>query len=123
MEIKNILLVDDSETDQFLTKLFLEEHYPHSTIHQVYDGQEALDFLNQQTDSPDLIILDINMPGMDGLEFLAEYEKQPPNATTIAMLTSSNQKKDIDAVMKYDFVKFYFTKLLDQDDINALNNL
>ena len=66
-KIKNVLLIEDDEPTIFLTKLIFESIDFVENINACYDGNEAIQFLNQTgTELPELILLDINMPGMDG---------------------------------------------------------
>ena len=69
---KTILLVDDSRALKLLTKLLLQELYPNMQIHDVYDGVEAMEYLEIETNKPDVILLDMNMPRRNGYEFLLE---------------------------------------------------
>lgn len=71
---KTILLVDDDHDDQLLFMLALEEIGKKISCHVANNGQEALSMLTD-TLSPDLIFLDLNMPVMNGFDFLAEREK------------------------------------------------
>ncbi len=64
---KLILVVEDQEPDQFIAKRNLSRHWPDTTIEVVSDGEEAIEYLDSIPDNlPDLILLDINMPRMDG---------------------------------------------------------
>src|SRR5471032_1585541 len=73
----DILLVEDSPTDAELTRLALSEGKIDNNLHRVKDGAEALAFLRRegvyvQAPRPDLVLLDLNLPKMSGLEVLAE---------------------------------------------------
>ncbi len=119
MKISCALIIDDSEGDQFLTKDLIQSEYPDAEVLQAYDGQEALEIIKQCNEDIDLIILDINMPRMDGHEFLKIYnemsvQKKPP---VVVMLSSSCHTEDKDKSMAYDFVVDYFVKALDKDDL------
>lgn len=106
MDISNqktaqILLVEDNPADVLL----MQEAFKNSTIvdqmHVVVDGEEALDFLNKQgkfqhTKSPDLILLDLNLPKIDGREVLMELNKSPQlRRIPVIVLSSSKVEKDI----------------------------
>ncbi len=72
-ELKHILIVDDSPDLQFLlVQLFKSEGY---TISQAFDGRQALDFLQKSPESPSVMLLDIMMPRMDGIELKSELNK------------------------------------------------
>ena len=122
MDIFSIMIVDDSEADQYLTELVIEEFDPSITILKAHDGQEALDKLDEMSEPPSLILLDINMPRMNGFEFLEEYNKREIQGVVIAMLTSSEQNQDKDKTKKYDFVHTYFNKPLTVDDFEKIRN-
>ncbi|MDB5282597.1 MAG: response regulator, partial [Bacteroidota bacterium] len=91
MELKKILLVDDSQPFNFLTRLVLTQNGVNCKIDEALNGKTALDYINKSAECPDIILLDINMPVMDGFEFLAEFKKLSKCANTrIYILTSSN---------------------------------
>jgi CheY-like chemotaxis protein len=98
-----ILLVDDNDSDNFLHKRVIEKACIANCVEIALNGQEAIDFLTTkvkdiQTASiyslPELIFLDINMPVMDGWEFLEEYKKREEihreKAVIIILTTSLN---------------------------------
>lgn len=124
MKLSCVMVVDDSEPDQFICKAIIERYNPDIKILQAYDGQEALEILEAEEQVPDVIFLDINMPRMSGHEFLAAYDKveaQKPNV--IIMLTSSEQKEDRDRSMAYESVKNYLSKPLDAKNIAEAEKL
>ena len=99
-----ILIADDSENDLELAQRALTESKLANEIVAVHDGAEALDFLHRrgsfssrdQTD-PIVVLLDINMPKVNGLEVLAEIKNDPHLcAIPVVMLTSSREGPDVD---------------------------
>ena len=96
-----ILVIDDDEPTNFFTRIILEEADCCNHIKTVQSGQEALDYQAQSEKpgadpnlypSPDLIFLDINMPAMNGWEFLDEYRNlsiAPQHKIIMVMLTTS----------------------------------
>ena len=81
MRLNCILLVDDDEITNFLNKKILENIDAAAHILSVESGEEALDYLERagkyeyaELPKPDLILLDINMPGIDGFEFMERYK-------------------------------------------------
>lgn len=101
--MKRILLVDDDEPTVVLNKMVIEEFGRIESVHTAPSGDKALQFLNEwdrEMASPiDLILLDLNMPGMDGYEFMANYQQLPPEkkaAAVIVMLTTSINKEKRD---------------------------
>lgn len=120
MSMKSVMIVDDSEADQLLAKMIIREFDSEIEILQAYDGQEALEILADLPKQPDVIFLDINMPRMNGHEFLEVYETWKTHAMVVIMLTSSDQEKDKERSMAHKCVKKYFTKPL---EIQALETL
>lgn len=119
MNLSCVMIVDDSEPDQFICKAIIENENPVTTVLQAYDGQEALELLDSVDQQPEVIFLDINMPRMNGHEFLEAYNKREGNgAAVVIMLTSSEQKEDKEKSMAYKCVKSYIAKPLDATDIN-----
>lgn len=103
MEMRTILYVEDSLLDVGLTKEVLKENNILNPVIVANDGVEALEYLRHEgqyrkrkTGNPGMILLDLKMPRMDGLEFLAivkndEKFKQIP----VVMLTSSREEQDL----------------------------
>jgi len=122
MEIRRILSVDDSDSDQFLHRHFIHKFDPTIEIRAALDGREALEALREADYVPDLILLDINMPRMNGFEFLRAYveEFEPETAPVIVMLTSSLMPSDREAALSYPIVKGFLNKPLDADWVEAL---
>ena len=119
----SVLIVDDSEIDHITAKYTIEDYDRGVEVYSVYDGAEALKVLNAGECKPDIIFLDINMPGMDGHTFLSEYAKAPSSSAVIVMLTSSNQTEDREKTEKYEFVQAYITKPLDEQHLSSLEKL
>ncbi len=106
-KIKCILLVDDDATTNFLNEELIDDLGIAEQVHVALNGQEALNYLTHKgkfktTDknkfpTPNLIFLDINMPLMDGFEFLEEYHQLPEKnkaEVVIIFLTTSDSHKD-----------------------------
>lgn len=92
-----ILLVDDSEADVRLTKEALKEAKINNVIHVAYDGESALELLRKPGQRrPDLILLDLNLPGLDGREVLAEIKNDPElGSIPVVILTTSHAQEDV----------------------------
>jgi len=118
MQEIHILLVDDNEGDILLTKEALEEARIVNRISVAYDGVQALSFLKKEPpflheESPDLILLDINLPRMDGTELLSIIKRDPElRRIPVIMLTTSSSERDI--LISYDnHANCYITKPVD----------
>ncbi|MCJ8053275.1 response regulator [Shinella curvata] len=123
MRIHSILVVDDDENDQFICEYTIRKFDPSIRVLKAFDGTEALDILRNE-EIPDAIILDINMPVMNGFEFLDRYaEEFEQHAPVVAMLTSSHLGKDRERAMQYSFVKSYFEKPLQSDHLRIMAEL
>ena len=121
--MQRIIIVDDNEADQYLTNDAIEEYREDIKVFQVYDGQEALTMLASLPQAPDLLFLDINMPGMGGFEFLEEYQRVSTSPSPVVMLTSSEQQRDRERCLNYPFVKHYMCKPLSANDIEEVESL
>jgi len=127
---QKILLIDDDSVSNFLNEMALQEMDLSDEVHISENGEEALKFINRHFSSdgkylenyPDLIFLDINMPVMDGFQFLEEFEKIPfteKKPIKIVMLTSSNASQDLERAKKFN-VEGYIVKPLCAEKIEAL---
>ena len=100
-KVIDILLVEDSETDAELTLQALKQGKLENTVHHVKDGVEALKFLRKEGEysdvkRPDLVLLDLNMPKLDGREVLRLIrEDDSLKVIPVVVLTTSSHDKDI----------------------------
>ena len=114
-----ILLIDDNKTDLFINETILKSLLLSKEIVQELSAGNAIDFLNNVTklsDVPDLIFLDLNMPGMDGFEFLTEFNQLPEfikSKCKIVVVTSSANKDDKHQALMNKNVIRYIIKPLD----------
>ena len=96
-----ILMVEDSPSDAFLTSEALKAAQELSRVHVVNDGVEAMQFLRREgafigAPRPDIILLDLNMPRKDGREVLAEIKADAKlKSIPVIVLTSSSAEQDI----------------------------
>ena len=120
MQQIHILLVDDNEGDILLTREALEDARIFNKVSIAYDGVEAVRFLQRCLVSgiqhmPDLILLDINLPKMDGTEVLSIIKSDPDlKRIPVIMLTTSSAEKDILASYN-NYANCYITKPVDLD--------
>jgi CheY-like chemotaxis protein len=102
-DLKPILLVEDNPKDLELTLAALDQCQLANTVEIVRDGAEALDFLYKRgafidrvTDDPAVVLLDLKLPKVDGLEVLEKIKSDPDlRHTPVVMLTSSREERDL----------------------------
>ena len=120
MKLNKVLLVDDSEADQYLTQIVVQDYNPNIEFLVASDGREALDMLAAMDAYPDLVLLDINMPGLNGYNFLDEYSQLDNQSAIVVMLSSSSQTSDKERCLSYECVVDYFIKPLTKEDLERL---
>ena len=127
-----ILLVEDSPLDVKITRKALERGKVRNNLFVVNDGEQALDFVfnrNEYADTekfprPDLILLDLHLPRMDGKEVLQNLKADPESRKVpVVMLTTSEREEDI--VKSYELgVNSYITKPVEFEDfLNVIVSL
>ncbi len=119
-----ILLVDDDRADQQIIKRIVDQGGLSATLRVVSSGKEALDYLGRNgaytppadAPTPSLILLDLNMPGMSGLDLLSVIRNNPQTKLLpIVILTTSDQESDI--VQSYERgANSYLTKPIKYDE-------
>ena len=119
------MLVDDNDDDNFFHEREIKKTQPAPVIVTKDSGMKALEYLksNEEPHS-DLIFLDINMPGMNGWEFLKEYnklEKALQSRAIIIMLTTSDNPDHIAKANTFNFVSDYITKPLTKKIMEDIN--
>ena len=96
-----VLLVEDDDGDVLMTREAFEYHKIRNRLHVVNDGEQALQFLRRSGDyadapRPGLILLDLNLPRVDGLEVLAEIKADPVlKVIPVVILTTSQAQQDV----------------------------
>ncbi|HKJ43516.1 MAG TPA: response regulator [Sunxiuqinia sp.] len=131
MDIKSILLVEDNARDAELTLVALEENNFANEIVWVKDGVEAMDYLaysgkytDRKPGMPTVVLLDLKMPRMDGIEVLKSIRQDPKlKYLPVVMLTSSRQEEDL--IKSYNLgVNAYVVKPVDLTEfISAIKQL
>ena len=99
-KLSSVLLVDDDATNNFLNQLLFESLGVTDRLLVAESGAQALDLLVNSPDpnEPALILLDVNMPGMNGIQFLETYKRLPHaqrSATVVIMLTTTMDARDL----------------------------
>lgn len=130
-ELKRILLVEDALNDIELTLSALEEHHLANEVVVTRDGEEALDYLYRRSiyrlrseGNPAVVLLDLKLPKIDGLEVLSRIKKDPDLLMMpVVMLTSSREERDL--VQSYAMgVNAYVVKPVDfHDFVTALKKI
>jgi CheY-like chemotaxis protein len=123
-----VYVVEDDLITAKITEVHLRQHGAFGRVQRYPNGQPALEALlrssAQQAPLPDLILLDLNMPVMDGWEFLDALAKQSwQQHLQVCVLTSSIQPDDQAKADKYAAVKGYFSKPVSTDLLNAIIQL
>jgi len=132
--LRGILLVDDNDTSNFLNKRLLNRVNITEHIEVLNNGKQAFDYLEKlsqqskaaegQEIKPELIFLDINMPVLDGFEFLELYQNLPEDFRQdilITILSTSNHIQDTSKASNYN--AYYITKPLTIEKIEMLLNM
>ncbi|MEN8718987.1 MAG: response regulator, partial [Oceanococcaceae bacterium] len=125
--LKTVLLVDDYEADNFIHRLALERLGCVEQVIGCNDGREALDCLHDRDrvgqPLPELIFLDINMPVMNGWEFLEEFEARYSaysGGTVVVMLSTSLNPDDQARATRYSKVRSFIDKPLTKARLREL---
>jgi len=121
--VETILVIEDDEADQLLHEVVIKRTRPDIKIVKAFDGREALDMLARLDPMPQLILLDINMPIMNGYEFLEHYSQRDDHTIpVVAVLTTSDQEFDKQQMAKFPVVKDYLVKPLRAANIQTLQD-
>ena len=115
-----ILLVDDDPMSNTYSSLVVKKQNPEAEILTFNNGIEALSYLEIESNpKPDIIFLDLNMPVMNGWDFMEEYQKMNLGIEII-VITSSNEHLDKEKSMSYKGIADYFIKPITLDNVKKL---
>ncbi len=125
----NICIIDDDSIYQYAITKTIKAYNLANNIMVFSDGEEALDFFIRNLDSsenlPDIILLDINMPIMDGFQFMEEYIKIKPRVgkkIMIYMVSSSVDPKDIEKAKRIGEISDYIIKPIKPGELISIVN-
>ncbi|MDX2196421.1 MAG: response regulator [Cytophagales bacterium] len=128
-EVNNVMIVDDNDTDLLIARIIIEKTGFKGGIVTKNSGRGALEYLqnivNDPASWPQLIFLDINMPVVNGFVFLYEFEQLPKELTSntkIAVLTSSDNKMDMEKFFNSEFIVEFVPKPITMDSFKEVIN-
>lgn len=124
--VKNVLLVDDDKISNFINTRVLSRLGIVKELHTALNGKDALDQINESDHKglPDVIFVDLNMPVMDGFQFIEAFSKLDPSKTDkvkIIVVTSSEDPQDMERAKSLG-VKDYLIKPMKEEDILRIFN-
>ena len=129
MEKLKILIIDDDPTTGFLHRKLMEKFGVLQTVEIAYSGEEALQLIQYYSQSqnedkiPQLIFVDLNMPFMDGYEFLNAYQSlefKNKDSVVVTVLLTSYHPEDVEKVKEFPVVKEYVVKPLTEEKVMEL---
>ena len=125
-KINSILLIDDNDADNFYNNLIIKKLDCSIKVTTLISGQAALDFFQSKFDDehpqPDLVFLDINMPAMNGWEFLDHYLQLNDREKTeviIVMLSASLNPDDREMAETYSCINGFINKPLSEKSLKS----
>jgi len=128
-QIKCVLLIDDDTINNFIVSNTLVQLAISEKLEICVDGEEAIQYLKERINNPEelpeIIFLDINMPVMDGWEFLNEFEKFFPSIKKridVYMVSSSVYHDDIIRSRGYSFIKEFISKPLTKEKLSGIHS-
>ncbi len=128
-KLSSVLLVDDDTTNNFLNELLLKRLEVTDHLLVAENGAQAIDLLTERiaaaTELPALIFLDVNMPVMNGIQFLEAYQQLPPaqqRASIIVMLTTTMDGRDLARIQELPIAGLV-SKPLTEEKVNTILQL
>lgn len=125
--IERICIIDDDKIYRFTTEKYIKMLKLANEVTTFSDGEEALDYLRNNAsipaNLPDIILLDVNMPIMDGWDFVTEYadlDPRPEKEITIYMVTSSIDDRDRKKAAKISSINDFIIKPISESQLVEL---
>lgn len=116
-----IIVVDDDDTCNYVSEIIIRSFDDTIVVSILNDGQEAINHFSDTKSPPDLVLLDINMPFINGFEFLDYYAEQNWNGRTkFAIYSTSSRASDIEKSKSYKHVIDYIEKPLSKEKLVSL---
>ena len=119
-KLDRIILIDDDKFTNFYNEIILKNADAANEILSFQDARLALKYLKEEDGKADIIFLDINMPVMNGWEFLEEYEKLTQAKNTVIMLTSSVNQDDESKAKQNRLVNRFINKPLTEQALEDI---
>lgn len=121
----HICLIDDDEIQNFINEKIIHRSIPSSQVSKYLSAQAAIDEIKEGRLTPNIILLDINMPMMNGWDFMDIVQKEnllsfSTHSTKIYILSSSKDPSDIEKIKEYDLLHGFFHKPLTQTNLQSL---
>lgn len=120
-KLNSFLIIDDEEANEFITRTFLDRAKCAEEIISANDGRDGLAVLQRQA-VPEVVLVDINMPGMNAWKFLEEARKVlgSGNFPFVVILSSSVSVEDKEAAATHQDVQMFISKPLNPDKVNEI---
>ena len=117
-----VLIIDDDEDDRFFMQQAFKTDSPHTQVYLAAGGQQALDFLSSVQALPDVILLDLNMPTMNGFEVLSHLKQSAfYHLIPVVILTTSDTDSDQQLARQLGATEF-ITKPTTYTGLSAITN-
>ncbi len=117
----SIMLIDDDNVTNYINKALINALYPQADVSIYQEAQKAIDYLGNHPDQlPEVILLDLNMPLMNGWQFLEAYLSLNLDDISLYLLTSSIDTRDKQKSSDYPIIKDFVSKPLDAEKMKSI---